>query len=243
MFEIKNLSKKYTTNYVLRDINLLLKPGTIHILLGSSGVGKSTLLRVLNDLESIDSGSVFYNGNLVDISTMHEQHLIGFVFQNFGLFKHLSARENITLVLEKVIKLGKDEAQKKADILLDQFGLLQQAHLSVSKLSGGQKQRLAIARALSVDPRIICMDEPTSALDPLLTKHVAHQIQSLADKGYTLLISTHDMSLIENIDCVVHLMAAGSIKESADSRELKNNPKQFEYIYNFMSGDCSNLRD
>jgi ABC-type polar amino acid transport system ATPase subunit len=239
MLEIKNLSKKFHNNYILKDINLTLKPGTVSILLGKSGVGKSTLLRVLNNLETIDFGTISYNGHPLDLQTIHDKHLIGMVFQNFSLFKNLTVQGNISLVLEKIIGLNKKDADQKTNELLCKFNLLEQASKKISMLSGGQQQRLAIARALAVNPKILCMDEPTSALDPLLTKYVANVIGDIAKSGYAVLVTTHDMSLVENLECTIYLMEEGTIKETASSIEFKNNPEKFKFIYPFVHGKPS----
>ena len=143
------------------------------------------------------------------------------VFQNFGLFKHLTTCENITIVGQKVLGYSAQKANEQAMRLLEQFGLAAQANLPVTRLSGGQQQRLALARAVAPGPKILCMDEPTSALDPLLTKHVAALIKDLAAEGYGIIITTHDMSLVEKLGaCTLYLMNEGQFVEVASSTEV-----------------------
>lgn len=233
MLEIKKLSKKYAEKHVLKDVNLTLTPGTISVLLGRSGGGKSTLLRILNNLETIDSGTISFDGKKLDLQTIHKQHLVGMVFQHFSLFKNLSVKQNITIVLEKVLNMNKKQAEEKAVELLKQFDLQDHAHQGVSSLSGGQQQRLALARTLSTNPKILCMDEPTSALDPLLTNYVADLINSLAHSGYCLLIATHDLSLVKNLDCTIHLMQHGAITQTATSKEFFADPEKYPLLRDF----------
>ena len=228
MLSIQNLNKTFNGKQILKNISLSLNKGEIAVLVGGSGVGKSTLLRILNNLETIDSGSIILDGQPLDLRTIHKMHRIGMVFQNFNLFSHLSVERNITLALEKVIGKSPAEAHEIASALLVSYGLQDKANASIDQLSGGQKQRLAIARALALKPEIICMDEPTSALDPSLTDYVAQQIQMLANEGYSLLVATHTMRLLEKLRCTVYLMDKGEIVESANSSELAAYPEKFK---------------
>jgi ABC-type polar amino acid transport system, ATPase component len=158
------------------------------------------------------------------------------VFQQFNLFEHMTAQENIMLALEKVLGKSHQEAQKIAHDLLAQYGLHDKKNNYPSQLSGGQKQRLALARTIALKPQIICFDEPTSALDPLLTSHVAHTIQKLADAGYIILIATHDTVLIDKLNCDIYLMENGKIIEAASSQSFTENKKQYPLIEAFVSG-------
>ncbi len=238
MLRIYNVSKKFNNMYVLRDLSMMLDQGSIVVLLGPSGVGKSTFLRILNHLESADSGSVFYEGSLVDFETIHKKHLSGMVFQNFGLFKHLTTCENLTIIGQKVLGYSAQKANELAKRLLEQFGLTAQADLPVTRLSGGQQQRLALARAVAPGPKILCMDEPTSALDPLLTKFVASLIKDLAAAGYGIIITTHDMSLVENLGaCTLYLMNEGQFVEVASSTKIASHPEKYPKIVQFMRGE------
>ncbi len=236
MLNIKNVTKKYNDKTILNDVSLQVNKGEIAVLLGSSGVGKSTLLRILNNLESVDNGSFSLNNVPLDLKKVNQTHTIGFVFQNFNLFEHLSVEQNIMLALEKSLGKTAKEAHAIALELLEHYGLADKAKAYPSDLSGGQKQRLALARTLALKPQVICLDEPTSALDPLLTAHVAKIIQELAHDGYIVLVATHDTSLLERLNCTIHLMKNGKIIESATSKELDEHPRSFEHIRKFIAG-------
>ena len=236
MLAINNLTKKFGSKIILNNISLTVKPGEIALLLGQSGVGKSTLLRVLNNLESIDGGSISLNGALLDTKTMNQQHIVGMVFQQFNLFDHITVEQNITLPLEQVLKKSPAQALSIAQGLLTHYGLEDNAHKYPSQLSGGQKQRLAIARTLALKPTIICLDEPTSALDPMLTSQVAHNIQELAQEGYTVLVATHDTALLEKLQCTIYLMHNGAIVERVSSTEFLRNKADYEQLEQFIAG-------
>jgi ABC-type polar amino acid transport system ATPase subunit len=237
MLKIKHLNKSFHTKKILNDISLTVNKGEIALFLGSSGVGKSTLLRILNNLETINSGIIELDDIPLDLSTINTTHTVGMVFQHFNLFDHLTVEQNITLPLERVLKKTPAEAQAIAHNLLQRYGLLEQKNKYALQLSGGQKQRLAIARALVMQPKIICLDEPTSALDPVLTSYVANNIQQLANDGYIVLVATHDTDLLKKLDCTVYLMSEGAIIETAQSQELRNNPDAFPRIKRFIAGD------
>ncbi len=236
MLDIKNVSKKFGAKTILDHVFLQVAKGEIAVLLGASGVGKSTLLRILNHLETSDSGSFFLNGKPLDLNTVNQTHTVGFVFQNFNLFDHLTVKENITLALEKALGKSKKEADAIAKQLLDHYGLSDKATAYPADLSGGQKQRLALARTLALKPQVICLDEPTSALDPMLTAYVANIIQELAKEGYIVLVATHDTTLLERLQCSIYLMKDGKIIQSASSAELARNPSAYPLISNFLQG-------
>jgi ABC-type polar amino acid transport system ATPase subunit len=236
MLALKNISKNFGTKTILDHVSLTVPHGHIAVLLGASGVGKSTLLRILNNLETIDTGSIELDGKPLDIKAINKTHTVGMVFQQFNLFDHLTVEENITLALEKVIGKTKQEAHGIAHQLLKRYGLESKAHEYVSQLSGGQKQRLAIARAIALKPKVICMDEPTSALDPLLTSHVAATIQELAHEGYIVLVASHDIALLEKLNCTIYLMDQGKIIESALASDFNQNKDRFPAIKKFVSG-------
>jgi ABC-type polar amino acid transport system ATPase subunit len=237
MLQIKNITKAYNDKKIIDDVSLNVDKGQIALLLGQSGVGKSTLLRILNNLESIDAGSIFLDDKKLDPKANAITHAVGMVFQGFNLFDHLTVQENITLALEKVLHLSRDQALAIADNLLAKYGLLDKKDKHVSQLSGGQKQRLAIARTVAMKPRIICMDEPTSALDPLLTSHVAKSIQELSDQGYIVLVASHDIALLDKLKCTIYLMQAGHIIESATSDEFKSNKSAYPALSKFIAGE------
>lgn len=236
MLDIKNITKTFHEKNILNDISLHVQQGEIAVLLGASGVGKSTLLRILNNLESLDSGTIELNGKPLDLSRVNTTHTVGFVFQNFNLFEHLTVKENITLALEHSLNQSKKESNEHALRLLEHYGIGNKADAYPADLSGGQKQRLALARTLALKPKIVCLDEPTSALDPLLTAHVATIIQELAKENYIVLVATHDTTLLERLNCTIYLMHNGMIIESARSVELKNNKEQYPAIANFIEG-------
>lgn len=240
MLSIKNLSKQFGNKKVIDNVSFDVKKGAIAVLLGPSGVGKSTLLRILNNLENLDEGMVTLDNQQLDLSRAAQQHIATLVFQQFNLFEHLTILENITLALEKVQGKSQQEAQKIARTLLKQFGLDDKASAYPHQLSGGQKQRLAIARSIALKPQIICFDEPTSALDPLLTTHVANTIQHLAKEGYIVVIATHDTALLDKLSCDVYLMGDGKIIEKASSNELRSQPTAYPHIAAFVGGNANN---
>jgi len=242
MLQIKGLTKNLGGKQILKGIDISVTDGEVAVLLGSSGVGKSTLLRVLNNLESMDSGSIELDGVQLNPEQIHRQHQVGMLFQHFNLFEHLSVEKNITLVLQKVLGKSVHEAQQISHELLRQYGLDDKAHISVNRLSGGQKQRLALVRTLATKPRIICLDEPTSALDPMLTTYVAHMIQNIAQQGYHVLIATHDTLLVEKLDCTIYLMEHGSIVESAHSKIFFSNQSVYPRIAAFVQGEYNALK-
>lgn len=234
MLIIKNLSKKYKNTVVLDEVSLRVDKGEIALLLGQSGVGKSTLLRILNGLDAADSGTVTVDGIQVDLTGTKNNLAIGMIFQQWNLFDHLTVEENITLPLEKVLHISKMEAHTHAQKLLKHYGLESKTNDSIMQLSGGQKQRLAIARALALNPKVLCADEPTSALDPLLTHFVAKNIQQLAQEGLTVLVASHDTALISQLQCTIYLMKSGKIVETAQSDDFCTARQQYPLIHEFV---------
>ncbi|MFC1845491.1 amino acid ABC transporter ATP-binding protein [Candidatus Dependentiae bacterium] len=237
MLRLENVTKTFSGKKILDNVSLRVERGEIAVLLGKSGVGKSTLLRVLNNLETMETGSVYLDNKKLDTATINRGHKIGMVFQQFNLFAHMTVEKNITFVLEKVLKKSATKARDIAKELLEHYGLSERAKVLVSSLSGGQKQRLAIARTVALKPQIICMDEPTSALDPLLTTHVATTIQKLADEGYMLLLASHDTALLEKLTCTIYLMDGGHIIESATSTDFFKNRSTYPLIDTFVKGE------
>jgi polar amino acid transport system ATP-binding protein len=237
MLKIKHLTKSFHAKKILNNVSLTVNKGEIALFLGSSGVGKSTLLRILNNLETVNSGTIELNGTSLNLNTINTTHTVGMVFQHFNLFDHLTVEQNITLPLERILKKTPAQAQTIAHNVLQRYGLLEQKNKYALQLSGGQKQRLAIARALVMQPKIICLDEPTSALDPVLTSYVANNIQQLATDGYIVLVATHDTDLLKKLDCTIYLMSEGAIIETAHSHELYSNPQTFPLITKFVAGN------
>lgn len=199
MLELKNISKRFGDKQILSDFNLTIPEKKILVIVGPSGGGKTTLLRMLAGLETIDSGEVLYNGESLGLDELGKRNLLGFVFQDFQLFPHLSVLDNLTLSPIKTMGVSKTEAEKKAVSLLERLGLANHADAYPFSLSGGQKQRVALARAMMIDPEIIGYDEPTSALDPELRLEVEKLILQNRDLGMTQIVVTHDMQFAENI--------------------------------------------
>ncbi len=236
MLSITNLSKKFNSTYILHNISLAVGQGHIAVLLGPSGVGKSTLLRVLNGLETPDSGTVTLDNKELNLQAITTTHTIGMVFQQFNLFEHMTVEQNITFPLEKAMGLSPHTAHQQAHQLLKKYHLEDKAKVYASQLSGGQKQRLAIARTLALKPKVICMDEPTSALDPLLTSYVAQSIEELAREKYIVLVASHDTKLIEQLPCTIYLMGHGTIVETAESKDFWAHPDRYPRIQQFVQG-------
>ncbi|HFR3537564.1 TPA: amino acid ABC transporter ATP-binding protein [Streptococcus suis] len=199
MLELRNLSKRFDNKQIFSNYNLVIPEGKIIAIVGQSGGGKTTLLRMLAGLETIDSGTLIYNGQELPLEELGKRHLLGFVFQDFQLFPHLSVLENLVLSPVKTQNISRSEAEDKALKLLDTLGLANHATAYPFSLSGGQKQRVALARAMMIDPEIIGYDEPTSALDPELRKEVEKLILENRATGITQIVVTHDMQFAENI--------------------------------------------
>ncbi|HHT7627223.1 TPA: amino acid ABC transporter ATP-binding protein [Streptococcus suis] len=199
MLELRNLSKRFEDKQIFSNYDLVIPEGKIVAIVGQSGGGKTTLLRMLAGLETIDSGTLMYNGQELPLEELGKRHLLGFVFQDFQLFPHLSVLENLVLSPMKTQNMLRSEAEDKALKLLDTLGLANHANAYPFSLSGGQKQRVALARAMMIDPEIIGYDEPTSALDPELRKEVEKLILENRGTGITQIVVTHDMQFAENI--------------------------------------------
>ncbi|WP_105147880.1 amino acid ABC transporter ATP-binding protein [Streptococcus suis] len=199
MLELRNLSKCFEDKQIFSNYDLVIPEGKIVAIVGQSGGGKTTLLRMLAGLETIDSGTLMYNGQELPLEELGKRHLLGFVFQDFQLFPHLSVLENLVLSPMKTQNMSRSEAEDKALKLLDTLGLANHATAYPFSLSGGQKQRVALARAMMIDPEIIGYDEPTSALDPELRKEVEKLILENRATGITQIVVTHDTQFAENI--------------------------------------------
>lgn len=199
MLELKNISKKFKDRQILSDFNLTVEENKILAIVGPSGGGKTTLLRMLAGLEKIDSGEIIYNGAPLPIDELEKRNLLGFVFQDFQLFPHLTVLENLVLSPIKTMNMVKNVAEKKAVELLEKLGLEKQINNYPTSLSGGQKQRVALARAMMIEPKIIGYDEPTSALDPELRLEVEKLILKNRELGITQIVVTHDLQFAENI--------------------------------------------
>ena len=229
MIEVKNLKKTFGSNEVLKDINASIKPKEVVVVIGPSGSGKSTFLRCLNLLESITAGHVTIEGvditdKKTDINKVRTE--VGMVFQQFNLFPHKTAIENIMLAPMRVRKLSAEKARERGLELLRKVGLKEKADAYPDSLSGGQKQRVAIARALAMEPKIMLFDEPTSALDPEMVGEVLEVMKQLALEGMTMVVVTHEMGFAREVGDRVLFMDGGYIVEENIPRELFENPQQ-----------------
>ena len=216
VIRIEHLKKEYESAYPLKDINLTINKGDAICIIGPSGTGKSTLLRMINLLETPTSGKIFLHNEEITAPGYKKQEArrkMAMVFQNFNLFNHLSVIENIVVPQVDLLGLSKDEAYNKALTLLESVGLREQYLSYPANLSGGQKQRVAIARALALGPEVILFDEPTSALDPVMVNEVETIMIDLAKKGQTMLIVTHDMNFAKQVANRVIYLDQGVIYE------------------------------
>lgn len=228
MIEMKNVQKSFGKTKVLHDIHLSVPRSNVYSLIGPSGAGKSTLIRTINALESIQDGEILVDGVSVhdkktDINKVRTD--IGFVFQSFNLYPHLTALENVTISPMKVRNLSKKEAEEKGKELLASLGLADKAASYPSELSGGQQQRVAIARALAMDPKVMLFDEPTSALDPEMIKEVLDAIRRLAKLGMTMVVVTHEMGFAREMCDQIVFMADGKIVEVTPPEQFFTNPE------------------
>lgn len=199
MLELKNISKKFKDKEILSNFNLKVEENKILAIVGPSGGGKTTLLRMLAGLESIDSGEIIFNGENLPLNELEKRNLLGFVFQDFQLFPHMTVLENLVISPIQTMGIKKDEAEAKVIKLLEQLGLENHYNSYPNSLSGGQKQRVALARAMMIEPKIIGYDEPTSALDPELRLEVEKLILQNKKLGITQIVVTHDLQFAENI--------------------------------------------
>ena len=228
MIKFIGVHKWFKKLHVLNDINLHVKPGEVVVVCGPSGSGKSTLIRTVNRLEPINEGTLVVDGQdlshaKTDINKLRAE--IGFVFQQFNLYPHLSVTKNITLAPIKIRKMSKNDAQDQAISLLKRVGLEDKKDAYPSQLSGGQQQRVAIARALAMKPRIMLFDEPTSALDPEMIGEVLAVMKDLAQSGMTMMVVTHEMGFAREVSNRVVFIDYGVILEEAEPAEFFRNPK------------------
>ena len=239
LVEITKVRKSFGTTEVLKGITLTVEPGGVAVIVGPSGSGKSTLLRTINHLEKVDGGHIAIDGTLVGyevrgkrLHELREKEIlkqrtgIGMVFQNFNLFPHLTALENVAEAPVVAQGRSKEEARRRGLELLDRVGLKDRAGAYPRQLSGGQQQRVAIARALALDPKILLFDEPTSALDPELVNEVLDVIRELAKSGTTLIIVTHEMGFARDVADTVVFMDQGQIVEQGAPQDIFTNPQE-----------------
>ena len=225
--KIENVHKAYGKEQVLKGISMDVSEGEVVVLVGPSGTGKSTLLRCINQLTVPDSGKVWVNGvELTDPKTdidKARQH-IGMVFQDFNLFNHLIALDNVMLGLIHVLGMKKEEAHDKAMMELKRVGLANKCSNYPGQLSGGQKQRVAIARSLAMEPIVMLFDEPTSALDPELIGEVLTVMKDLAVEGMTMICVTHEIGFARDVCSRIVFMEHGEIVEQGNPDKMLNNP-------------------
>jgi len=230
IIKTENVTVSFGDFQALKGIDLEVEQGEIVVILGPSGSGKSTFIRTLNQLQPHDGGRIEIDGIQIDkntsISDMKRLRTdIGFVFQQFNLFPHLTVLENITLSPKRVKGLSKEEADKVGFELLERVGIPEQANKYPSTLSGGQQQRVAIARALAMDPKIMLFDEPTSALDPEMIKEVLDVMKELAQSGMTMIVVTHEMGFAKEVCDRVIFFDEGKLVEENNPEDFFNNPK------------------
>lgn len=228
LLEIRNLTKRYGENTVLRDLSFTVRRGEVIVVLGPSGCGKSTLLRCINALEPIQGGEILLGGEVIDRSPAGLPALrrrIGMVFQSYELFPHMTVMENILLAPCKALDTKKEDAKAEAEALLRRVGLWEKRDSYPRELSGGQKQRVAIVRALCMHPEVLLFDEVTAALDPEMVREVLDVVLDLAREGKTMIIVTHEMQFARAIANRVLFLEDGKIAEEAAPEEFFTAPK------------------
>jgi polar amino acid transport system ATP-binding protein len=228
MIKLENVFKSYKSFSVLKNINLNIKKGEIVAVIGSSGCGKSTMLKCINGLEPVNKGKILVDeiditNPSIDLNQLRSE--VGIVFQQFNLFPHMTVKENITLAPLKVRKMPKNEAEILAMSLLEKVGLLSKIDRYPEELSGGESQRVAIARSLAMKPKIMLFDEPTSALDPKMTNEVLDVMKALAYEGMTMIVVTHEMSFAREVAGRIIFMSHGQIIEEGTPDQIFTNPK------------------
>ncbi|MDR3343343.1 MAG: amino acid ABC transporter ATP-binding protein [Treponema sp.] len=233
IIKVEGLSKSFGTLSVLKDISFTVGQGKVVAIIGPSGSGKSTLLRCITNLETVGGGSIAISGAAMVRDGVYADprvlrvlcRKVGLVFQNFNLFPHFSALRNITEAQVHVLRRTSREAAARAHALLEKMGLAEKAASYPCELSGGQQQRVSIARALALDPEVLCFDEPTSALDPELTGEILTVIRELAAEKMTMVIVTHEMSFARDVADRVLFMDGGHFVEEGVAAEVINNPQ------------------
>ena len=227
MIQVENLHKHFGKLEVLKGVNCRIAPQEVVCVIGPSGSGKSTFLRCINQLEPVNQGKIFINGEeitspKIDINKIRQQ--VGMVFQLFNLFPHKTTLENITMAPIIIKGMPKEEAEQIANELLRKVGLLDKSSVYPNQLSGGQKQRVAIARALAMQPKVMLFDEPTSSLDPEMVGEVLEVMRDLAHEGMTMVVVTHEMGFAREVGHRVLFMDEGIIMEEGTPTQIFDNP-------------------
>ena len=240
IISVNGLKKDFGENNVLKDINFSVKRGDVTCIIGSSGSGKSTMLRCINLLEEPTDGEIIYNGkNILETKNIPAYRAkVEMVFQSFNLFENMTVLKNCMIGQRKVLKVDKETAKKEAMFYLDKVGMAPYINAKPRQLSGGQKQRVAIARALAMKPDVILFDEPTSALDPEMVGEVLDVIKTIAKEGLTMIIVTHEMAFARDVSNHVVFMNDGVICEEGTPEEIFTNPKKPEtkaFLSRFMN--------
>ena len=228
ILRLSHLEKQFGTHAVLRDISFSVEKGEVISIIGSSGSGKSTMLRCINLLETPTAGKIYFEGSITakDVDLSRYRARVGMVFQQFNLFHNMSVLANCVSPQTTVLGRKKQEAEERAREYLSRVGMSAYLDARPAQLSGGQKQRVAIARTLAMDPDIILLDEPTSALDPEMVGEVLEVMQSLAQTGLTMLVVTHEMAFARDVSSRVMFMDDGVIAEDGLPEEIFQAPKQ-----------------
>lgn len=240
IISVNGLKKDFGENNVLKDINFSVKRGDVTCIIGSSGSGKSTMLRCINLLEEPTDGEIIYNGkNILETKNIPAYRAkVEMVFQSFNLFENMTVLKNCMIGQRKVLKVDKETAKRAAMFYLDKVGMAPYINAKPRQLSGGQKQRVAIARALAMKPDVILFDEPTSALDPQMVGEVLDVIKTIAKEGLTMIIVTHEMAFARDVSNHVVFMNDGVICEEGTPEEIFTNPKKPEtkaFLSRFMN--------
>lgn len=225
MIKATNLVKTFGKVKALDDVSVEIKKGEIVCLIGPSGSGKSTLLRAIKGLEEVEQGEIYIDGEKFDKKNIKQQNKMGFVFQHFNLFPHLTVLENLTLSPIEVLKMSKADAEVLAKDLLVKVGLEDKIQAYPNQLSGGQKQRVAIARSLAMNPEFMLFDEPTSALDPEMVCEVLKVMQDLAEQGMSMIVVTHEMGFAKKLSSRILFLEEGKIVEESSPATFFENPK------------------
>lgn len=237
---LEHLEKSFGDHKVLLDVNLTVNKGEVISVIGSSGSGKSTMLRCINLLEEPTGGVIKYkDDDILTLNLSKYRTQVGMVFQQFNLFDNMTALENCVKPQVKVLKRKRDEAEKIAKEYIEKVGMSAYVNARPSQLSGGQKQRIAIARALSMNPEVILFDEPTSALDPEMVGEVLDVIKNLAKSGLTMIVVTHEMAFAREVSDRVIFMDGGVVLEDGTPEELFGNPKMprtREFLSRYLNG-------